>query len=148
MLKTFNRGGIHVPENKITAGAPIVDVPAPREAVVTFSQHIGAMAVCCVKVGDQVKRGQLIAKANGVVSANVHTPISGKVKSIGKLKTAFGYPCDTVTIVASDEDVAFDAENIPTPRTDEEIEALTSEEIKDIVADAGVVGLGGATFPT
>ena len=48
MLKTFNRGGIHVPENKITAGAPIVDVPAPREAVVTFSQHIGAMAVCCV----------------------------------------------------------------------------------------------------
>ena len=148
MLKTFNRGGIHVPENKITAGAPIVDVPAPREAVVTFSQHIGAMAVCCVKVGDQVKRGQLIAKANGVVSANVHTPISGKVTSIGKLKTAFGYPCDTVTIVASDEDVAFDAENIPTPRTDEEIEALTSEEIKDIVADAGVVGLGGATFPT
>lgn len=148
MLKTFIKGGIHIPENKITAGAPIVDVPAPREVVVTFSQHIGAIAVCCVKVGDQVKRGQLIAKANGVVSANVHTPISGKVKSIGKWKTAFGYPCDTVTIVASDEDVAFDAEYQPEARTDEEVAALTPDEIKDIVAEAGVVGLGGAAFPT
>ena len=148
MLKTFNKGGIHIPENKITARYPIVDVPAPREVVVTFSQHIGAIAVCCVKVGDQVRRGQLIAKANGVVSANVHTPISGKVKSIGKRKTAFGYPCDTVTIVASDEDVEFDAEYKFDARTDEEVATLTPDEIKDIVADAGVVGLGGAAFPT
>lgn len=148
MLKTFSKGGIHVPENKITAGCPIVDLPAPREAVVTFSQHIGAIAVCCVKVGDYVERGQLIAKANGVVSANVHTPISGKVKSIGKWKTAFGYPCDTVTIVASEEDAKKDAESVPQARTDEEVAALTPDEIKDIVADAGVVGLGGAAFPT
>ena len=148
MLKTFKKGGIHIPENKITAGCPIVELPAPREVVVTFSQHIGAIAICCVNKGDHVERGQLIAKANGVVSANVHTPISGTVKSIGKWKTAFGYPCDTVTIVASDEDVAHDAEYTPVPRTDEEISALSPEEIKKIVADSGVVGLGGATFPT
>ena len=148
MLKTFNKGGIHIPEYKITAGCPIVDIPAPREVVVTFSQHIGAIAVCCVKVGDHVERGQLIAKANGVVSANVHTPISGKVKSIGKWKTAFGYPCDTVTIAASDEDVQHDAEYTPQARTDEEVAALSAEDIKEIVAEAGVVGLGGATFPT
>ena len=148
MLKTFKKGGLHIPENKITAGCPIVDLPAPREAVVTFSQHIGAIAVCCVKVGDYVEKGQLIAKANGVVSANVHTPISGKVKSIGKWKTAFGYPCDTVTIVASEEDAAKDAAKIPVVRTDEEVAALTPDEIVTIVADAGVVGLGGAAFPT
>ena len=148
MLKTFKKGGIHIPENKFTAGCPIVDIPAPREAVVTFSQHIGAIAVCCVKQGDHVERGQLIAKANGVVSANVHTPISGTVKSIGKWKTAFGYPCDTVTIVASDEDAARDAAYKPVVRTDEEVAALTADEIKDIVAESGVVGLGGAAFPT
>ena len=148
MLKTFKKGGIHVPEYKLTAEKPIVDIPAPREVVVTFSQHIGAMAVCDVKPGDHVVKGQIIAKANGVVSANIHTPISGKVKTIGKWKTAFGYPCDTVTIVASDEDVQYDAEHGFEPRTEEEIKALTPEDIKEIVADAGVVGLGGATIPT
>ncbi len=148
MLKTFSKGGLHVSENKITAGSPIVDIPAPREVVVTFSQHIGAIAVCCVKVGDYVEKGQLIAKANGVVSANVHTPISGKVKSIGKWKTAFGYPCDTVTIVASEEDAAKDASAKVNRRSDEEVAALTPDDIKTIVADAGVVGLGGAAFPT
>ena len=90
MLRTFKKGGIHIPEYKITADRPIVDIPAPREVIVTFSQHIGAIAMCCVKVGDHVERGELIAKANGVVSANVHTPISGTVKTIGKWKTAFG----------------------------------------------------------
>lgn len=148
MLKTFGKGGIHIPEYKLTAGSPIIDIPAPREVVVTFSQHIGAMAVCCVKPGEHVKRGQVIAQANGMVSANVHTPITGKVKTIGKWKTALGYTSDTVTIVASDEDVAFDAENGFVPRTDEEVAALSADEIKDIVAEAGIVGLGGATFPT
>ena len=148
MLKTFGKGGIHIPEYKLTAGSPIIDIPAPREVVVTFSQHIGAMAVCCVKPGEHVKRGQVIAQANGMVSANVHTPITGKVKTIGKWKTALGYTSDTVTIVASDEDVAFDAENGFVGRTDEEVAALSADEIKDIVAEAGIVGLGGATFPT
>ena len=148
MLKTFGKGGIHIPEYKLTAGSPIIDIPAPREVVVTFSQHIGAMAVCCVKPGEHVKRGQVIAQANGMVSANVHTPITGKVKTIGKWKTALGYTSDTVTIVASDEDVAFDAENGFVARTDEEVAALSADEIKDIVAEAGIVGLGGATFPT
>lgn len=148
MKNTFKKGGIHIPENKLTAGSPIVEIPAPREVVVTFSQHIGAMAVCCVKPGEHVERGQMIAQANGVVSANVHTPITGTVKTIGKWKTAYGYPCDTVTIVASDEDVQHDAECKPVPRSDEEVASLTPDEIKNIVAESGVVGLGGATFPT
>lgn len=148
MAKTFSKGGIHIPEYKYTAECPIVDIPAPKEVVVTFSQHIGAIAVCCVKAGEHVEKGQLIAKANGMVSANVHTPISGTVKTIGKWKTAFGYPCDTVTIVATDEDVQHDAVNVPCKRTDEEVDALTPQEIKTIVSDSGVVGLGGAAFPT
>ena len=148
MMKTFKKGGIHIPEYKLTAESPIVDIPAPREVVVTFSQHIGAMAVSCVKPGDHVKRGDVIAKANGVVSANVHTPITGTVKTIGKWKTAFGYPCDTVTIAASDDDVKYDEENCFEARTDEEVASLSADEIKEIVAEAGIVGLGGATFPT
>lgn len=148
MLRTFKKGGIHIPENKLTSGKKIVNLPAPREVVVTFSQHIGALAVCCVKIGDKVKRGDMIAKANGPVSANIHTPISGTVKKMGKSKTAFGYPADTVTIVADDEDAAFDASYQPKARDINELDNLSSDDIKDIIADAGIVGLGGATFPT
>ena len=71
MLKTFRKGGIHIPEYKLTAESPIIDIPAPREVVVTFSQHIGAMAVCCVKPGEHVQRGQIIAKANKNNNGNV-----------------------------------------------------------------------------
>ena len=89
-LHTFHKGGVHPPENKLTAGCGITEVELPREVIVTFSQHIGAMAHCIRQKGDHVNRGDLIAEATGFVSANVHTPISGTITKIDKWKTAFG----------------------------------------------------------
>lgn len=151
MSHTFHKGGVHPPENKITASCHIIEVELPREVVVTFSQHIGAMAVCCRSKGEHVKRGDLIAKASGFVSANVHTPISGTVTRLDKWKTAFGYAADTVTIVADDEDHAGDMASIAgreTLRTAKEVASLSHKDIVEIIDNAGIVGLGGAAFPT
>lgn len=151
MLHTFHKGGVHPPESKLTASAEIIPVELPREVVIAFAQHIGAPAKCELKKGDHVNRGDLVAAAGGFVSANVHASISGTVTKVDKSKTAFGLPIDTVTIVASDEDHERDLESVknPTPlRSDEEIEALDPKEIISIIDAAGIVGLGGATFPT
>ncbi len=151
MSHTFRIGGIHPPENKLTASQHIVDVELPREVVVTFSQHIGAMAKCCRSKGEHVNRGDIIATAVGAVSANVHTPISGTIVKIDKWKTAFGYPADTVTIVADAADHDADVNSIQNHkaiRSNDELDALSGNEIVDIINDAGIVGLGGAKFPT
>jgi electron transport complex protein RnfC len=151
MKRTFHKGGIHPPENKLTESERIINVELPREVVVTFSQHIGAMARCVLKKGDHVKRGDLVAEASGFVSANVHTPISGTVTKLDKSKTAFGFPADTVTIIADADDHAADIEAIASLkplRDDEVMESLAPAEIIEIVNAAGIVGLGGATFPT
>lgn len=151
MLRTFRKGGIHPPENKMTASMPVVDVELPREVVLLCSQHIGAMAECCRSKGEHVQRGDVVAKAVGHVSANVHTPISGTVVRIEKKKTASGYAADAVVIEADDADHEADMKARSTAvavRTDEELAALSPEKILSIVDDAGIVGLGGATFPT
>lgn len=150
-LHTFHKGGIHPPESKLTASAPIIDVELPRKVVVTFSQHIGALAVCDLKKGDHVGRGDVVAHAAGFVSANIHTPITGTVVKLDRCKTAFGHPADTVTIEASEEEHQADMEAVGAMspvRDDETAMGLSAEEIIAIVDDAGIVGLGGATFPT
>lgn len=151
-LRTFTIGGIHPAENKLTASSPIIGMELPREAVIPFAQHIGAPAACLLKKGDTVRRGDLIASASGFVSANVHSPISGTVAKIDKGTTAAGYRTDTITIVASDADHEADSASVSIPaqilRNEAQLEALTPEEIVAIVHEAGIVGLGGATFPT
>lgn len=119
--------------------------------VVTFAQHIGAMAVCEVKKGDHVNRGDIVARAAGFVSANVHTPISGTVVKIDRTKTAYGQPADTVTIEASEDDHQHDLEAMCAAkpmRTIEQALSLPAQEIVSIIDMAGIVGLGGAAFPT
>ncbi len=151
MLHTFRKGGVHPPESKLTASGKIIPVELPREVVITFAQHIGAPAKCELKKGDHVNRGDLIAAAGGFVSANVHASISGTVTKVDKYKTAFGLPVDTVTITATDEDHQHDMEaiaSIKPLRSDEEIAALDSKALVSIIDAAGIVGLGGATFPT
>lgn len=149
---TFSKGGIHPPQSKLTAGSPITDIGFPDEITVMLSQHIGAPASCLVSRGDHVTRGQLIAKGSGVVSANVHAPISGTIAKIEKIKGAGGYPADAITIKADDNDNAADtmarAAERDNLRSDHDIDALTASEIIAIVDGAGIVGLGGATFPT
>lgn len=151
MLHTFRKGGVHPPESKLTASDKIIFVELPREVVITFAQHIGAPAKCELKKGDHVDRGDLIAAAGGFVSANVHASISGTVTKVDKYKTAFGIPVDTVTITATDEDHLHDLDAMAAMkplRSDEEIAALDSKELVAIIDAAGIVGLGGATFPT
>ncbi len=146
---TFRKGGVHPPENKITASGKIIAVELPREVTMAMSQHIGAPAMCIVKKGDHVERGDMVGKAGGFVSANVFTPISGTVVKVDKTKNAYGMPVDSVTIAASDEDHASDMEErFGQSRTRGEIDTLSAEEIINIIGDAGIVGLGGAAFPT
>ena len=153
-LKTFGRGGVHPNPMKLTADDTIKGAPQPAAVRLFLSQHIGAPAKCIVKINDIVEAGQMVAEAGGFVSAPVHTPIAGKVKKIEKVRDGQGIWKDSILIEAvPDEEgedtsstMAFDETN--PLRSKEEIEALSPKEIIDIVGDAGIVGLGGASFPT
>ena len=85
MLKTFRIGGIHPKENKLTSQCPVTAIPVPRQVSLMLNQHIGAPANCIVKKGDTVKVGTLIAEANGFLSSNIHSPVSGTVSKIDKI---------------------------------------------------------------
>ena len=145
MLKTFRLGGIHPKENKLSAGNTIQPIEIPAQVAIPLTQHIGAPCQAVVKRGDKVKVGTLIGKSVGFVSANIHSPVSGSVFKIDQVLDASGYKKDAVIIkVEADEW----EENID--RTDTLIKEcnLSSKEIVDKVAEAGIVGMGGATFPT
>lgn len=149
-LHTFKIGGVHPAENKIAAGKPIVNMPLPAEVVLPVSQHIGAPAKPVVKKGDHVKRGDLVAEAGGFVSAHVHTPISGTVVKIDSARTPQGMPIEAIYIKSDEADREADAAAIADKepkRTEAEVAALEPKEIIGLIKDAGIVGLGGATFP-
>ena len=144
MLKTFSLGGVHPEENKFSAGKKIEVLPVPEQVSVPIAQHIGAPSEPVVNKGDEVKVGQLLAKSTGFVSANIHSPVSGKVFKIDDVLDASGYKRKAIIIkVEGDE---WD-ESIN--RTDDLITDITlsPEEIIKRVGEAGIVGLGGATFP-
>lgn len=151
-LHTFKIGGIHPAENKIAAGKPIENMPLPEEVVLPVSQHIGAPATPIVKKGDKVRRGDKVADAGGFVSAPIHTPISGTVTKIDVCRTPQGMPVQAIYIKSDEADRAADAETMANrdkaARTDAEIAALDGKAIINIIKNAGIVGLGGATFPT
>ena len=144
MLKTFSLGGVHPAENKFSAGKKIEALPIPEQVSVPIAQHIGAPSEPVVSKGDEVKVGQLIAKSSGFVSANIHSPVSGKVFKIDDILDTSGYKRKAI-IIKTDGDV-WD-ENID--RSDDLVTDITasSEEIVKKVGEAGIVGLGGATFP-
>lgn len=144
MLKRFKIGGIHPNENKLTTNKAIETMPLPKIAVISLAQHIGAPAEAVVKRGDTVKVGQLIGKAKGFISANIHASVSGTVKSVDEVINAMGMSVPAVTIEVEGD--VWD-ENID--RSDALISAcdLSAKEIVERVAAAGIVGMGGATFP-
>jgi Na+-translocating ferredoxin:NAD+ oxidoreductase subunit C len=145
VLKTFHRGGIHPPENKLSAHEPIRQIPLPRSVAILLSQHMGAPAKAIVEKGDEVKTGQLIAKSEGFLSAHVHSPVSGKVVKIDEVQDVSGYKRQAIFIdVIGDEWFS----TISSDNTlDKEIK-LDGAEIVNKIAEAGIVGLGGATFPS
>ena len=145
MLKTFKIGGVHPPENKLSAQGEIITLPLPEQVSIPLSQHIGAPAVPTVKKGDQVKVGQIIGQAAGFISANIHSSVSGTVMSLDPVIDASGYPRPAVTIkVEGDE---WD-ENILKDPINKQPGTFTKEEILAAISAAGIVGMGGATFPT
>jgi len=145
VLKTFPVGGIHPPENKFTADKPIITLPIPPAVVIPVSQHIGSPAEVKVNRGDKVKTGQLIAAGKGFVSANIHSSVSGIVNKIDTVIDTTGYKQTAVFIdVEGDEWI----ETIDKNSVIEKEIKLTPEEIAKKCLDAGIVGLGGATFPS
>jgi len=145
VFKTFPKGGIHPPENKLTAGKPIVVLPVPPQVTVPVSQHIGAPAAPIVEKGAAVKAGQLIAQAKGFVSANIHSPVSGKVSKIDTLVDTTGYK-QTAVIIDVEGDEWIEAID----RSDAIVReiTMTREQIIERCQQCGLVGMGGATFPT
>lgn len=145
VLKRFKIGGIHPHDNKISSGCAIETLPLPEIVRVPISQHIGAPAEVVVKNADKVRVGDLIAKATGFVSSNIHSPVSGTVKSIDIVPNSSGVKSSVVTILVEGDEwnEKIDRSTILIPHCD-----LSKDEIIKKIADAGIVGLGGATFPT
>ena len=144
-MKTFRIGGVHPAENKLSAGKAIQPLALPRQAVFPLSQHIGAPAVPVVKKGDAVKVGTKIAEAGGFVSAPVYSSVSGKVNKIDAVVDASGYRKPAIYI-----DVEGDEWEESIDRSSTLIKecSLSPEEIVARIKDAGIVGMGGACFPT
>ena len=145
-LKTFSKGGVHPEENKISHDSPIQVQPIPKTVSILLGQHIGKTATPVVSRGDEVKVGTLIAKADGFVSANIHSSVSGKVKKIETILDASGYQKPCITIQCDGEDT-WEETIDRTPEIVRDIK-LSSEEIIQRIAECGIVGMGGATFPT
>lgn len=146
MAHTFRIGGIHPSANKISDSAPITPVALPDEVRIPVSQHIGAPAQATVKKGDTVKVGTLIAKAGGFVSANIHSSISGTVQKIDEVLDASGYKKTVITIKRDGEDTWEESIDRTTDIVRDT--ALSPEEIIRKIGEMGIVGMGGATFPT
>lgn len=145
MLKTFPIGGVHPAGNKLSAGKKLEKLAIPETVIIPVAQHIGAPAKLKVKRGDQVKAGQIIAEAGGFVSTNIHSSVSGTVMKVDNFIDSSGYRKPGVQIkVEGDEweegiDLSGDLVNSV---------QLESDEIIKKILSAGLVGLGGATFPS
>jgi electron transport complex protein RnfC len=144
-LKTFQKGGVHPPENKLASGSEITVLPLPQTVCIHLSQHLGAPAKPVVNKGDAVKAGQLIAESTGFVSANIHSPVSGLVQKIEPAPDASGYPKPAIWIeVKGDEWV----ETVDRSATLVTPNGIGKDQIIGRIREMGIVGMGGATFPT
>ena len=145
MLQTFPLGGVHPPENKLTDQKPIKVLPLPQNVYVPVSQHIGIPADVVVEVKQHVEAGELIARSHGFVSSNIHSPVAGTVTKLDKIVDTSGYKKQCI-VIRTDAVTTPETEREQFP-LQKEI-ALTSEEILSRINQCGIVGLGGATFPS
>lgn len=145
MLKTFKIGGVHPPENKLSKDSKIEVLALPKTVFIPVAQHIGAPSTPLVKRGDEVKVGQIIAKSSSFVSTDIHSSVSGKVKKVDFSSDSSGYPKQGIFI-----DVSGDEWLEEIDRSEDLVKEFTIEgpEIVQKIQEAGIVGLGGATFPT
>jgi len=145
-MKTFSIGGVHPNDSKVySAHKKIVEVPLPKKAIIPLVQHIGAPAKAIVQKGDKVLVGQLIAEAGGFVSAPIHSPVSGTVSKLDTTVDAWGMRVPAIFIdVEGDEWLPV----IDRTNTINSVCKLDSKDIIEKIKNAGIVGLGGACFPT
>ena len=147
-IKTFSMGGIHPNENKLTHEVPTIVAELPKQAIFPLSQHIGAPAKPVVQKGDKVKVGTMIAEAGGFVSAPIFSSVSGTVFKIDTAIDATGYrkPVIIINVEGDEWEESIDRSNkLELVETHPD---LTPEEIVSRIKNAGVVGMGGACFPT
>ncbi len=143
-MKFTFKGGIHPYEGKeLTMDKEVKEYLPTGDMVYPLSQHIGAPAKPVVKKGDKVLAGQLIAEAGGFVSANIHSAVSGTVKTIEPRLTASGSKVNSIVI---ENDKLY--ESVDFVSNDKPLDELSKEEILDAIKAAGIVGMGGAGFPT
>ena len=145
MLKTFPKGGIHPAENKITSSKAIKRMSVPKVVYVPIAQHIGIPSEIVVDRKEKVVIGQVIAKSGGFVSTNIHSPVAGTVTKLDKIVDSSGYKkqCIVIRTDQKDESNFRDVEYTLL----EEI-LMSPEDILRRISDFGIVGLGGATFPS
>lgn len=137
------KGGVHPPDKKdLSKDKPIVPANSPSQVIIPLVQHIGAPAQTCVAVGQEVKKGEVVGKAGGFVSAPVHSSVSGKVSAISEIPHPVGRMVPAVVIDNNSKE-----EWIALKETTD-YNSLTDKELKDKIWGAGIVGMGGATFPT
>ena len=140
-VNTFN-GGVHPHEYKnLTENSSLEIMPNPKQIILPLSQHIGKPAISLVKKKDIVKAGSLVAKAEGFVSSPIYSSVSGTVKAIQAEPNVSGTPKESIIIEASDEN-EFELFSPMDPQR------ITADEIRERVKNAGIVGQGGAAFPT
>ncbi|MFP4620806.1 MAG: electron transport complex subunit RsxC [Bacteroidales bacterium] len=145
MLKTFKKGGVHPPENKLSGDKPIEKLQLPKQVSIPIAQHIGAPSKPLVKKKDKVKAGDVIAESQGFVSSNIHSSVSGTVSKIGEVIDTTGFRKPAVVI-----NVEYDEwnDNIDVSGDIVKDFSYTAGEIIDKILQGGIVGMGGATFPS
>ncbi len=134
------RGGVKVDHHKNTAGCEVVRIPVPKQVVLPMQQHIGAPCVPTVKVGDTVAVGQVIGDSDKFVSAPIHASISGTVTAVGNVKLPSGVMDQGVTIESDGEMRLYEGLKAP--------EVNNKEDFCKAIRESGLVGMGGAGFPT
>ncbi len=145
MLKTFPKGGVHPAEGKYSANSAIEVLPLPKQVSIPIAQHIGAPSKPLVAKGDKVKVGDKIAESTGFVSANIHSSVSGTVVKVDNILDSTGYkrPCVIIGVEGDEWNESIDRST----GLKKEI-SLTDKEIINKINESGIVGLGGATFPS
>lgn len=147
-VRTFKIGGIHPEENKLSHESATQPAPLPKQAIFPMSQHIGAPAKPIVKRGDKVKVGTMIAEAGGFVSAPIFSSVSGTVTKVDNAIDASGYMRPAVIVAVEGDEWEETIDRSTKLEKLEDHPELTPEEIVEKIKKAGVVGMGGACFPT
>ena len=152
-MRTFPRPGVHPPQSKLSAASPVQEVPLPRMVVLHLSQHLGAPSKPVVKPKERVLRGQLIAEPGGFISAALHSPVSGRVRKIDDFPDASGGRSPAIQI-QSDPEADGDWAELPGPMKPDLLsdsggfDEQTRKAVVQRVRQSGIVGMGGAAFPT